>query len=436
MKIGILGGGLTGLSLGYFLDEKGIDFEILEKDDECGGLCRSFEENGFFFDIGGHIIFSKDNKVMNFMLDVLNENKVKVRRNTKILYKGIFVKYPFENGLSDLTKEENEECLNEFMKTLSQKYKKPKNFKEWLYQTFGKGISEKYLIPYNEKIWNFKTENMATFWVDGRIPKPPAEDIINSSKGMVTEGYTHQLYFWYPIKGGIQALTSSIEQKINKKITRSFDVKEIRKKNNEWIISDGRHEKIFSRLISTIPIFHLAEAFATSENINDKVSRLKYNSLITVNLGLDIDNLNEFSWLYIPDIEILAHRAVFLKNNSKSMCPKGKSSVQAEITYNEGDEISKMSEEEIVNHVVKGLHERKIIDKNKVIHTSVHKTRYAYVVYDLEYENNIKAARDYFESNGILLCGRFSEYEYLNMDFCIKHAMNMAEKISIEKHSS
>ena len=47
MKIGILGGGLTGVRLGYFLNS---DIEILEKNTETGGLCRSLQDEGFTFD--------------------------------------------------------------------------------------------------------------------------------------------------------------------------------------------------------------------------------------------------------------------------------------------------------------------------------------------------------------------------------------------------
>ena len=47
MKIGILGGGLTGLTLGNHLK---YDFEILERENTCGGLCRSLEDEGFTFD--------------------------------------------------------------------------------------------------------------------------------------------------------------------------------------------------------------------------------------------------------------------------------------------------------------------------------------------------------------------------------------------------
>jgi len=39
LEILILGGGLTGLTIGYLLNPE-IEFEVLEKEKECGGLMR------------------------------------------------------------------------------------------------------------------------------------------------------------------------------------------------------------------------------------------------------------------------------------------------------------------------------------------------------------------------------------------------------------
>ncbi|MGZ7127352.1 MAG: NAD(P)-binding protein, partial [Halobacteriota archaeon] len=89
MRVAILGGGLTGLTVGYLLEQKGVEFEILERKSECGGLMKTIEQDGFTFDAGGsHIIFSKDEPVLDFMLNLIKDNRVKNRRNTKILYKG------------------------------------------------------------------------------------------------------------------------------------------------------------------------------------------------------------------------------------------------------------------------------------------------------------------------------------------------------------
>jgi protoporphyrinogen oxidase len=227
MTVAVLGGGLTGLTIGYLLDELGVDFEVLEKESECGGLMRTLQKGGFTFDYGGsHIIFSKNKEILDFMLKLLGSNKVRNRRNTKVLYKGkYYVKYPFENGLADLPVKENFECLYHFIKNLVKRekgeLKNPSNLKEWCYYTFGEGIAEKYLIPYNEKIWKYPTEKMGLEWVE-RMPNPPIEDIIKSSLGIQTEGYTHQLHFYYPKVGGIQALIKSLEEKNQRSHNRKF----------------------------------------------------------------------------------------------------------------------------------------------------------------------------------------------------------------------
>ena len=107
---------MSGLSLGYFLNQKNVDFILLEKSNEVGGLLRLIQLEDFTFDIGGsHVIFSKDKEILNFMISLLGDSIIKNRRNTKILYKGNYVKYPFENGLSDLPEEDNFECIHYFI---------------------------------------------------------------------------------------------------------------------------------------------------------------------------------------------------------------------------------------------------------------------------------------------------------------------------------
>jgi len=173
VHVGILGGGLTGLVVASRLP----DAEVLEKADHLGGLCTSLKAEGFTFDQhGSHILFSRQEKAMEFYRGLLGDNLVTRRRNTKVFYKGRFVKYPFENGLSDLPVEENYECLVTFLEAhfarLAGKTPKPANFRDWMYAKFGKGITEKYLLPYNEKIWKTPSEQMGMDWVEGRVPDP------------------------------------------------------------------------------------------------------------------------------------------------------------------------------------------------------------------------------------------------------------------------
>ncbi|WP_048150683.1 protoporphyrinogen/coproporphyrinogen oxidase [Palaeococcus ferrophilus] len=431
-EIGILGGGLTGLSLGYFLNQKSYKFMILEKNQETSGLLKSIQIDGFTFDIGGsHIIFSKDKGILNLMVSLLGDNVVRNRRNTKILYKGHYIKYPFENGLADLPKRDNFECLYYFVQNLISKEKgllnPPRNMKEWFYYTFGKGIAEKYLIPYNEKIWKYPLDQMSTVWVD-RIPQPPVEDIIKSSLGIPTEGYTHQIYFYYPKYGGIQSLAKAFEKPINGNIITNFEVRKIKKEEGKWIISNGKQEFEVDKLISTIPLQELIKALEDVPNeVIEAVNNLKFNSLITVGIGVDKPKLNDFSWLYIPDKDVLTHRVSFPSNYSPYGAPQGKSSVLAEITYKDGDGVSRASDKEIAERTVEDLDRLGIIDKDEVILTTVYRFKYAYVIYDLNYKENLKTIFSYLKTIGIDSIGRFGSWEYANMDAVVKMVKKYVE---------
>ena len=71
-----------------------------------------------------------------------------------------------------------------------------------------------------------------------------------------------------------------------------------------------------------------------------------------------------------------------------------------------------------------------MINKSDVCYKKVLKTKYAYVVFNIDYNKNLKIIMDYLDSVGIKCCGRFAEYLYINMDQCIKRAKNLAQQLN------
>jgi protoporphyrinogen oxidase len=434
VKTAILGGGLTGLTLARFLREKDEEVIVLEAESTIGGLCRSRAEDGFCFDTGGsHIIFSRDREVLTFLLDMLGENRDDRKRNTKIFYKDRLVKYPFENGLSELPKEDLYFCLSEFIKTLiaAEKGELPPvvTFADWIENTFGRGIAECYLLPYNQKIWNFPPERMSAHWVEGRVPRPPVEDIIRSAVGIETEGYTHQAVFSYPVVGGIEALIRAIADPIIDRVTCGFRVSKVRRTGSGWEICDGSRTISADTIICTIPVQNLFAALDdVPETVRAAVHALRYNSVCSIFIGIR-GKVPDISWLYVPDPEIgLENRVSFPSNYSMKVAPEGCGSILAEITYNDGDRIAGMTDQEIIDHVIGSLSTMGFLKHDDIIYTGAARHRFAYVVYDLGYLDNIRIVRDYCNDIGIDLVGRFAQFEYLNMDGCIRSVMEYLER--------
>ena len=99
---------------------------------------------------------------------------------------------------------------------------------------------------------------------------------------------------------GIEAIIKTLENKIKDNIITDFDIFKIRKQNNKYIVSNGKEDKIYDKIISTIPIHYLIN---TLDNVPIEIKKsadnLKYNSLCTIMLGIDNPKINDFSWLHI-----------------------------------------------------------------------------------------------------------------------------------------
>ncbi|HUA22052.1 MAG TPA: FAD-dependent oxidoreductase [Bryobacteraceae bacterium] len=426
MAIGILGGGLAGITIAAHLEQ---DYEILEKESRGGGHCQTVQEQGFTYDAGGpHIIFSRNRQMVDYMVSLLGANVHQARRNNKIFFKGRYVKYPFENGLFDLEPQDRFECLYHY---IQNDYPPPKsNFKEWIYHHFGKGLAEKYLIPYNEKIWNVPAEELGLEWVEGRVPKPPVEDVIKAAVGVETEGYTHQLYYHYPLDGGIESLPRAMAANVHH-IVPDFNVERIWKEGDRWCVSNGLFTRRYDALACTIPIQELAAALeGVPREILAAVNALRYNSLVTVSVGFDTARVPDYTAIYVPDPAIRFHRLSFPAAFSPHNAPAGRSIIQAEITTNPGDGTHEMPDEELLADVISDMQDLGLARASEVCYSRVLRTRYGYVVQNDACRRYLRQAKAYFEEIGIALCGRVAEFEYINMDVCIERAIQVAGRLN------
>ncbi len=428
LPYGILGAGPAGLTLAQFLREPS---EVLEAENHPGGHASSFVVDGFTFDYGPHIMFSKHKDILAYMIETLDGNVQECRRNNKISFKGRLTKYPFENGLAGLPIEDNFACARDFfINPYKEQYPSPKNLREWLLARFGLGICERYLFPYNEKVWNIPVEQLSMLWAD-RIPNPAPEDILKSAMGIATEGYLHQLYYHYPRTGGYQELSNQWSKKVD--VIYNFKIARIEKKEGFFHVSDGKSTRTYRQLISTLPVQHLVHM--TNLEIPDEVKRaidgLIVNPMWIISLGIRGIDAEQMTAVYFPEADYLVNRVSFPATFSSQNAPDGCYSLQAEITCRPDSPTWSMSEDEIYRHVVDGMISRGLVKSyDEIVCHNVCRKTYSYVVYDHAYEKNTTLIREWFALQNLHLGGRFGFFEYLNVDGIIWRNLQLAEKLN------
>jgi len=432
VRVCIGGGGLAGLSLAYFL--RGLSNVVLvEANSRVGGLLRSEAVNNFIFDTGGaHIIFSRDRDVLNFIVETIG-GVVKHRRDARIFYNGRFIKYPFENGIYMLDPEERFEILLDFVNNLLRRergeLKKPENLEEWFYYVFGKAISRKYLIPYNLKIWKKSLKKISAEWVNDRVPNPPISDILKGAVGIPTEGYLHQLEFYYPEDGGIEVLAKSLLEKISGKVAvaAGMRVESIKIGRGEITVRTNSKSIKCDIFINTIPLPELIKAINNApEHILKLTKKLKYNSLIVVGAGLK-NSFKPYHWIYFPQRKVTFHRVAAISNLTSK--PGEHASIVFETSTPPNSKLWRLNNNEIIEKILGEAEKLELLKREDVEIAKIWRWNYAYIIYNNEYSKVLSEILNYLSEISLHTTGRFGLWKYLNMDQVILESKKLASKI-------
>jgi protoporphyrinogen oxidase len=431
LKIAILGAGISGMALARFLQQGGVpmgSLHLFEAGPVAGGLCLSKTVDGFTYDVaGGHILFSKDAHAMQWMKDEAGGDDAFVERdrNTKIRFEDRWVHYPFENGIGDLPKDANFDCLKGYVEAWHARKmtgsEAPADFKNWIRWRFGDGIADHFMDPYNKKIWKRPLEQITSDWVAGRVPDAPVEDVLRAAVGIRTEGYTHQSIFYYPKTGGFQGITDGLAGTLESQIRLNTPVTSVRRKGDGWSVND----EDFDVVVNTIALTYLPEII---EGLPDDVARamreLEYNGLVTYLVAMDREEHPNLSWIYLPQKKQgPANRVTYMSNYSPGNAPEGKTSFLIEITTPGGQPFPG---QELEHEMLQGLEVAGLLKRDEILFTDRSQVNHAYVVFDHEYQRRRGLVLDWMESQGLNPLGRFGRFEYDNSDQCVIKAREKA----------
>jgi protoporphyrinogen oxidase len=405
MKIGVLGAGISGLSIGKMLKER-FDVEILERDREYGGIAKTKQAEGVtYHKIGGHCFNSKHQDVLDFVFkEVLDRTKWHlIKRDAVIRLEQNEVSYPIEFSVRQIYEFNPELAIKIAAEFLQDRGDNDAvNLEEWFRHQFGNTLSELYFLPYNNKIWKKPAKEMSPKWAEGKLPIPDKKSFFNSLLHSEDDKMPHSSFF-YPNTNDQKTFIDALAA--DQDIILNYSVKKIERTGNQWKVNG---DKIYDVLISTLPLDLITGLLTgTPVDVTNEAAKLKYNKVTTM---LWETKGTQRTWTYVPDSSNLYHRYIHIGNFFTPAKNYSITEVIGEISY-----------EEMVSNGLKDPFLERPIDYNVSEH--------AYVVFDENHEAATNAVKGYLQEIGLYTLGRFGEWEYYNMDICIKRSLDLSKLI-------
>jgi UDP-galactopyranose mutase len=439
VKYLIIGAGPTGLGAGYRLQELGEkDFLILEKNSYPGGLAASFrDQNGFTWDIGGHVLFSHYEYFDRLVDSLLGSDHLLHQRRAFIRIASRWVPYPFQNNIRYLSSELVWECISGLLDIDPSLV--PVNFKEWILKVFGRGIAQLFMYPYNLKVWATPLELMDFKWIGERVSVIDLKRILKNivlQKDDVSWGPNNM--FKFPLNGGTGEIFRRLASKVKNHILYNQDVIFIDVKKKLLRCADG-HDFYYKYLLNTSPLDKLILEFIRPDidDIVNAASRLKHNGVFVTGVGIAAKSHDDKCWMYFPEDNCPFYRVTNFHNYSSNNVadPGNQVALLTEISYSryKAEDFTTIFERTITGLIATTLMSSE--DRNKIVSVWQFDAEYGYPIPCLQRDRALKMIHPFLEQYDIYSRGRFGgwKYEVGNMDHSVMQGVEWAEKMLLQQ---
>lgn len=427
VKYLILGAGPTGLGAAYRLKELGeSDFAILDKNGWVGGLAASFrDQNGFTWDIGGHVQFSHYkyfDEVMDLSLG--KDGWLNHERESWVWIKDRFVPYPFQNNIRYLPNESAWKCLKGVIDiTRNPPASRPANFHEWILAVFGEGIADEFMLPYNFKVWAYPPAEMDYQWIGERVSvidlNRIAENIVLQKDDL---SWGPNNLFRFPKHGGTGAIWESVAKMAGSdRIMLNSEVVKINPAEKYAELSGG-NRIAYETLLSTAPIDVLVPMVeGAGSDLRDLASQMKYSSSNIVGVGLEGTPKKDLAtkcWMYFPEDNCPFYRVTLFSKYSPNNVPNINKHFSL-MTETSESPVKNVNHETIVEETIQGLINTRLIEsRDQVVSTWSYRAPHGYPTPFLKRDEILKTLIPALEQAGVYSRGRFGgwKYEVSNQD--------------------
>jgi protoporphyrinogen oxidase len=410
--VAVLGTGMAGFGAGHALHEAGVPFICFDHTPYYGGHTHSFRyPDGFVFDEGGHISFTKDERIRDLLAGNIDGRHQEPQLKIDNYWQGHRITHPVQCNLRGLPPDLIVEVIRDFVAVHDTPLTAQSDYAQWLLHAYGKTFAETFPMVYGKKYHTVAMNQLTTDWIGPRMYRPSLDEVVHGAVAGQRASVHYVDTFRYPSFGGFQTYLESFaerfEIRLNHRLIELDPTARVLRFDNGLSVA-------YERVISSIPLPELIPLVAeVPEDVLEASHRLAFTTAVLVNIGIDRPDVSDTHITYFYDSDILFSRVNLPHMFSPNNAPPGAGCIQAEIYFSDKYKPLQSPPHALIEPVIADLRRCGFIRENDtILLQDAVVNRYANVIYDHERSSALETVHGFLDEIRVDYCGRYGSWDH------------------------
>ncbi len=415
--VAIVGGGLAGLVAARELKRRGVSAVVYEASKQVAGLATSFrDEDGFVCDFGAHFITNRLAAALGISANCRDVHHY----GETVFLNGRTYDFPF--GLL----RSGRYMASAATSRLARRRGLVESAADWYRDNYGPKLADEVALPLLESWSGTSAGNLAPSVIPPQASRGIAHVLRMRLASRVTgravaNGYSQEKpespHVWhvYP-EGSLAFLCDHIARELGDIVRLESPVEAI-------VVENGRATGVRVRgefhpaaaVVSTAPVHILAKLVQGTDAVRH-LSRFRYRPLALVNMRFEGRGLLPDVVTWVPESRFPFFRLTEATWSMPWLAPPGKTTINADIGCEVGDEIWKMPNDELGEHCLAHLEALVPTARKRYLGCRVMRTPIGHPVFLREYEAERLAFKKSTGVDRLYSIGRNGEFAHILME--------------------